>query len=416
MIDLLRRRNFALLWFGGLISFIGDWVLFVALPVYVYNLTGSVLATGTMFAASMVPSILLGSVAGVFVDRWDRKWTMVTADLVRAPLLLVMLAIHSADQVWIAYVMTFILNTIRQFSAPAEMALLPRLVNKDELVTANTLSSLNGNLARLVGPALGGVLLASYGFGSAVLVDAVSFVIGGGMVALISASRSVTRASREDAETAEAESRRGLRHEWLDGLLLVRHNRTVASIFAIVGTNALAEGILSVLLIVFVEQVLRGGAPEVGWLLTSQAVGGLLVGRLGSRVQPRYLVGIGFLLLGLGDLAIFNIPILAAGIVLIALVGIPVVGLQAGIQTLFQTKVPDRYRGRVLGAFGTAFALLTLLGMIFASLFGASIGVVASLSMAAVLDAVAGLIALWLLRDGEGAVEITPDAANVEAA
>src|SRR5918998_1762782 len=80
----LRRRDFARLWFGGLVSMSGDWMLLVALPIYVYQRTGSALATGAMFTAGLLPTVLFGSVAGVFVDRWDRKKTMVWANVLMA--------------------------------------------------------------------------------------------------------------------------------------------------------------------------------------------------------------------------------------------------------------------------------------------------------------------------------------------
>src|SRR5919112_881218 len=96
MFSLLRQRNFSLLWFGGLISFIGDWVLIVALPVYVYTLTNSVLATGLMFMVAVLPSIAIGSFAGVFVDRWDRRRTLIVTNLLAAPLLLLLFAVRSA--------------------------------------------------------------------------------------------------------------------------------------------------------------------------------------------------------------------------------------------------------------------------------------------------------------------------------
>src|SRR5262245_42894354 len=112
MLYLLRQRNFGLLWFGGLISFIGDWVTLVALPIYIYNLTGSVLATGGMWMAMMLPSVLLGSVAGVYVDRWDRRVTMVATNLISAPLMLALLFVQSPDQVWIMYAVTLIKSTV----------------------------------------------------------------------------------------------------------------------------------------------------------------------------------------------------------------------------------------------------------------------------------------------------------------
>nr|MBA3944488.1 MFS transporter [Herpetosiphonaceae bacterium] len=94
MIATLRRRDFALVWLAGLISMMGNWVLYIALPIYIYQLTGSALATSAMFVAEMVPALLLGSVAGVFVDRWDRKRTMVVANLLLTLGLLPLLLVH----------------------------------------------------------------------------------------------------------------------------------------------------------------------------------------------------------------------------------------------------------------------------------------------------------------------------------
>lgn len=400
MLALLRQRNFALLWFGGLISFTGDWVLLVALPVYVYSLTNSVLATGLMFMVAVLPSIALGSVAGVFVDRWDRRRTMVVANLAAAPLLLVLFAVRSAEQVWIVYLFSLALNSIRQFARPAENALLPKLVGKEDLVTANALNSLNDNLARLIGPAVGGVVLAWWQFPAVILLDAASFLIAGLMVAAISAPPSVTRAIV--AEDGEVAPRRGVLHEWLGGLRVVRGNRVVASLFLLLGVNQVAEGLLSVLFVPWVKEVLHGGSVEFGWILSAQAVGGLLggmvIGRLGKTAKPAQLVWIGFVLLGAIDLLIFNAPLLLLALALMALVGIPVVGLQAGVQTLFQTSVADHYRGRVMGAWATTGALLILLGEGVATFAGRTIGIVPLLSIAAGLDMLAGIVAWLVLR------------------
>src|SRR5436305_11439853 len=97
------QRNFGLVWIGGLISLTGDWMLLTALPVYVYQLTGSTLATGAMLAARVVPRILLGSVAGVFVDRWDRRQTLIVANLLLAVGLLPLLLVSSGQQLWLVY-------------------------------------------------------------------------------------------------------------------------------------------------------------------------------------------------------------------------------------------------------------------------------------------------------------------------
>src|SRR5215207_1282790 len=114
MIATLRQRDFALLWAGGLLSSLGDYALFIALPFYIYQLTGSALATGAMFVARALPSLLLGSVAGVFADRWDRKRAMILADLLRAGML-PLLMVRSTDMVWIVYLVAFAESSISQF-------------------------------------------------------------------------------------------------------------------------------------------------------------------------------------------------------------------------------------------------------------------------------------------------------------
>src|SRR5215217_8568029 len=119
MLALLRRRNFALLWFAGAVSMLGDWVLLIALPFYVYDLTGSALATGATFMASTLPRVFLSSVAGVFVDRWDRKRTLIVADVARGFLLLLLLLVRSADTFWIVYLVATLEAMLAQFFTPA---------------------------------------------------------------------------------------------------------------------------------------------------------------------------------------------------------------------------------------------------------------------------------------------------------
>jgi MFS family permease len=415
MIALFRQRNFSLLWFGGLISFIGDWVLFVALPLYIFKLTESVLATGAIFIINSIPGLLLGSVAGVYVDRWDRRKVLMVTNLLRGPLLLGLLFVDSPDRVWIVYVIGFMGRCVGEFMYPAEHALLPKLVGKEDLVTANALNSLNNNLARLIGPAVGGVVVQLWGFSSAVLIDVASFLIAGVMVWLIAAPESVTRAQHEEGEVPEETAEPGkpnVMGEWREGLALIRRNRTVSALFALLGLNGIAEGFIAVMIVIFVKQTLGGGELEMGWILTAQAVGGLIggifVGRLSKAVAPRLLVAWGFIILGVIDGVIFNSASVLAAVILMAVVGVPVVALQAGAMTLVQTSVPDRFRGRVFGAFGTTQSLIMILSLGFASLFGSDLGVLPMLTMAAVFDVLAGVAAFLLIPKMAGAKSEEP--------
>jgi MFS family permease len=190
MLAVLRQRNFALLWAGGLISMLGDWLLFIALPFYIYDLTGSALATGAMFIAETLPILLFGSIGGVFADRWDRKKTMIVADLLRAALLLLLLAVRTPEWLWVIYLVAFVQSSVGQFFNPAKGALIPQLVDEPQLMPANSLNSLGVELTRLIGAPLGGALMALMGLPSVVIVDCVSFVVSALLIGLIVTPRS----------------------------------------------------------------------------------------------------------------------------------------------------------------------------------------------------------------------------------
>lgn len=410
MIATLRQRDFTLLWLGGLISLAGDWVLNVGLPIYVFLLTHSVAATSLMLLAGAVPNVLLGSVAGVFVDRWDRKRTMVATNLLLALGLLPLLLARTADRVWIVYLVMFAESTIEQFFTPAENALLPALVGEGHLVPANSLIALNRNLARLVGPAIGGLVAGFFGLNGIVLADAVSFLLAGLLIALIAVTAGAKpqmRAEPEPDELAAAEAGAVARvwREWVAGLRVIVSRRTLAVLLAVFAFTALGEGVFGVLYPVFVNRVLHGAALEIGELMSAQAVGGLiggvLVGWAGRRVTSRWVMGLCSVAFGLIDLAIFNIPAFVPDfrieVALFVAVGIPGIAFLTGMQSLMQAAAPDAYRGRVFGALGTTIGLLALAGTIVAGTITDRFGVVAVLTVQGAGYVLAGLILIALL-------------------
>src|SRR6266511_1140113 len=157
---LARHGNLRLLLAAGLISLVGDWVLRVGLAYEVYALTGSTIASSAMLMASLLPQILLGSVAGVFADRWDRRATMVVTNLLLATGLLPLLLVHDARRVWIVYLVALVESCLAQFFVPAEASLLPDLVPARDLITANALNGQTRDVARLLGAACGGLVAA----------------------------------------------------------------------------------------------------------------------------------------------------------------------------------------------------------------------------------------------------------------
>ncbi len=173
---LLRNGNFMLMWWAGLVSWVGNYMLFIALPVYVYNETGSTLATSFSVMANALPMIIVGQLAGVLVDRWDYRRTLVAANAALVGVTLLFLSVLSAPW-WLVIPIAFLQSSVGQFIGPAENALLPTLVDETRLGAANSLNALNNNLARLIGPALGGLLIASVGLGGVVLANALTYLL-----------------------------------------------------------------------------------------------------------------------------------------------------------------------------------------------------------------------------------------------
>ncbi len=411
MLATLRQRNFSLLWFGQLISLIGDWLLFIALPFYIYTLTGSALATGIMFIIQTLPRIFLSSLAGVFVDRWSRKYTMLITNLIQSIVLLPLLLVHSKDMVWIVYTFAFVESCVSQFFMPAANAIIPNLVDKEHLLTANSLNSMSQELTRLIGPLLGGVLMGVYGINSVVIVDACSFLIAAALLTLITVQ---ARPSQEQSTTSQPMT--ALSKLWREWLAQVKQDKLIRAIFLAFGASMIAEGLLQVILAPWVKSVLHGTALTFGWIATAQAIGGLLGSVLMPYVskvmKPTRLIPLSGVLVGLLLLAIVNIPILAVDLVLISLAGVAVIGFFVNLYTLLQASAVDAYRGRIFGAFGVVQALTMLLGMVLASSLGDRIGIVPVLDMAASCDILAGLLAIFVIRNSRQSAP----AAEIESA
>jgi DHA3 family macrolide efflux protein-like MFS transporter len=175
---LFQNRSFLALWLGQTISFVGDYFYWLAVPIMVGKLTGSATQVGLSVIASALPMLLLGPVAGVFVDRWDRKRTMIMSDLLRGVLVLICLTVKTPEQVWIYYVVAFLMSCVSRFFFPAQNAALPLIVpDKNDLLAANGLMQVVQTAGFLVGPALAGFSIGLWGEQIAFLVDSATFFI-----------------------------------------------------------------------------------------------------------------------------------------------------------------------------------------------------------------------------------------------
>jgi predicted MFS family arabinose efflux permease len=355
-------------------------------------------------------------VAGVFVDRWDRKRAMIAVDLLRAALLLPLLAVGSPDLLWLLYLVRAGTGALGLIFGPAESALLPRLVSEDRLLTANALNTLNNNLGRLVGPAAGGVLYATGGLGTVVLVDSLTFAIS---AALIAAIRANARPERTETTMAETSAWGRVFGEWRAGLQVIRRNQVLAAIFVSMGIGMVGEGTFEVGFVPLVLDVFKGGAEGVGVLLSAQAIGGIiggaLVARVAERLSPRFLLASGFIGLGCVDLGMVNSGALATpgqqaltlASVFMILAGFPAVAGFAAINSVLQMETTDEFRGRVFGALGAIEGFSILVGLAVGGVAVDAIGPVPVLSAGAAMWILGGILAL--LRLPKAVAATAPD-------
>ena len=410
MIAVLRQRNFGLLWLAGLISMTGDWVLMVGVPVEVYRRTGSTLATAGMLLAWLVPAIVLGSVAGVFVDRWDRRLLMVVVNVLLAVVLLPLLAVDTAG-IWLVYVVFVIASCLGQLFEPAEVALLPNLLDSEtQLVSANALSGINRQLARIVGPAIGGVAVAMGGLVAVTIVDAVSFLVAAVLIMAIRTTRARADhatdrpTAHESVEHEAASAWTKLRREWAEGLRIVVRHPVLRALLVFVVITRIGEGLTGTLFVPWATDVLHTDATGYGWLLSTQAIGGLagaaVVGRFGKGIDPvRLLIG-SAVLFGLIDLVLFTYPafypVLAPALVMMVIVGVPGAAMGVAFTTIQQANADDRIRGRVVGGLMALGALGSLVGAVAAGFLGEVVPVVPLLIVQGSGYVLAG-VAVWRL-------------------
>ena len=399
MLALLRRRNFGFLWFAGLISIAGDWILYAALPFFVYERTGSTIATAGMIVAQLIPSVLLGSFAGVFVDRWDRKRILVVGNFLQAATVALLVLVPGEGWVWVVYVVAAMQSAIVAFSGPAETSLLPSLVGDADLVAANALNSLNNRIGRLVGAPTGGALLAAFGLQAVVLVDCVSFVLAALLIAPIVAPRR-QRATADDETAAEVAQSRlaAFWADWIGGMRIIRGDRMIMLLFLVLGLATFGGTMLDPLYAAWVRDVLGEGPEIYGLLMTTHAAfgiaGTLIVGRYGGRLSPKTLIGWSSIVAGAATAVKFNVPTVPVAMSTSSVSGVTSVASNVGVETLAMRTVPEAYRGRVFGSLQASIFLLSLLGALVGGALAEVVGIVTMLNVAAALIILSGVVVL----------------------
>lgn len=333
-----RFPKYTVLWLSETISLIGDRILMIALIALIYRRTQSAAGLGLLSMLKAIPALVLASVAGVFVDRWSRKWTMVISNLIQGSLVLLLPVAGVLPAIFAIYLG---MSVVSQFFMPARSASIPDLVPNGMLTAANSLFAIGFVGAMVVGPALGGWITERYGPDMAFLVDSFTFFVPAIAVACLS----MPKAERVSA-------RRSFAGEWKEGLALASGVPDVRAALILLGAAMTQVAGLSVLGMVLFDQRFGAGASGLGAAMSSMGAGMLAgaaaQGHLRRFMSAKRLAAAGAVVAGAGTAALAWMPSLPLCAACAALLGLGLISVQANSQTILQ-GVPAELRCRALG-------------------------------------------------------------------
>jgi MFS transporter, DHA3 family, macrolide efflux protein len=401
-VRLALNGSFSALWAGQLISLFGDRLNQLALVAVVAITTGSALATGLVFFAATLPNMLLSPIAGTFVDRWDKKEVMVVSDILRAAIILVM-PVAAVTNIFLVYPLVFLVTSISVFFRPARVAILPRIVPEEDLLSANSALWVGETMADIIGYPLAGLFVAL--LGSAVplafWVDSATYLASAALIGTIVVA---ARTDTEAADDATARERRpGFFAELKEGWQFLRGETVLLANTVQGAVGQFSIGITIALTGFYVKDTFSdetfGWLAALGFLETGiglgALVGGFLVGLVGARFAKGRMVIVGYAALGL---FIFLFALVGnLGVAFALMFGQGVANMIAIIpsQTLFQERTPAELMGRVVGfRFALVFGSMTvamLLGSVLGEVFGPSV-VIAMFGLVTVAAGLAGLL------------------------
>ncbi|HET9897659.1 MAG TPA: MFS transporter [Streptosporangiaceae bacterium] len=444
----LRNASFGRLWISQLQSDIGTWLMVIAVPLFVFHLTGSPAGTSIALISEAAPALFVAPFAGLLADRCDRRLVMAGSDALRAACVLSMLAVTAERQVWLIYAATFAENTFAQFFDPACGAIVPAIVGRGgELDEANGWSTASAGLVRLAGGPLGGVLYSALGFHALVLGDSGTYLVSALLVLSLPRSRPVVASltsGRPDCRAGLDRAGRPPRAGWpgqagprgragrpgrlgrqgksrvltelAAGVRFLVSHRVVGFLVAANTLFLFANAALTVALVPLAVQLLHQGPRDVGLMMAALGVGylaGAYPGRRVSATGSFRLPIVMCLIAADGAFAgFFNSRDLPMALVFIALIGVFGSGLLLLVNVQIQRQSPDQVLGRTRSAIGAIQMLAAVIGAALGGVLAARVGVVAMADLALVPVAAAAVLAWFTLPATiEGAGQPSPQSA-----
>jgi MFS family permease len=358
-----RHRNFSIMWFGQFISTVGSALTSLAASIMVFRLTGgSALSVGLMLVVTAAPSLLVGLVAGVFVDRYDRRRIMIIADLLRAALVVLIPFLVPHSIVWL-YVIVMLTSTIGQFFDPAYESVLPEVAPDEELAAANSMMAISSFGSTAIGFAASGLIAANYPIAYAFYLDALSFLISAGCILFLQVRK---------LETNEETSIQVVVKNLKIGVSYLLKSPALRSIFLLAVPVAVSFGLANSILLPFATRALQATEFEFGVQEGLTSVGFVIASLLMAGVLNRWREGQWMVvgLLGTGLTAVFysQLQVVSVAIGVQVISGFFNAPYSIARRMLVQRNTGAEMRGRVSSAFFVASNAFFLVGMAAAGL------------------------------------------------
>jgi MFS family permease len=392
----LRHRNFRLFFAGQLISLCGTWMQQVAQSWLIYRLTHSAMLLGLVGFAGQIPSFIIGPLGGYVADRFDRRRTIIVTQTLSMILAFILAVLTLTNEIreWHIFVLAALLGVVNAFDVPVRQSFLVQMVDREDLMNAIALNSSMFNGARVVGPAIAGLLVAAIGEGWCFFANAVSYIAVIIGLVMMTTPRFVPQPStRSPLETI------------IDGFRYVAHTAPIRALLLLIGLASFAGMPYTVLMPLFADQILHHGARGLGILMGASGVGALIgslmlatrstVSGLGTWVAGAALL-FAFAAIGFAYSTNFTLSC-----IFLVFVGIGMMVQASSSNTLIQSMVPDALRGRVMAVYTMMFVGFGPIGALLAGSLAQRIGApltVASGAVLTMLGAIAFMLRLPALR------------------
>jgi len=408
--EVLSNRNFLFLWIGQLVSNFGDRLTQMALVALVYQQNpGSEIALAKLISFTIIPVFIVGPIAGVWVDRLNRKNVMVISDILRGCLILSIPFFIGIEQILFVYLAIFLTFAMSRFFIPSKMAIIPDLVPKDNLLVANTLSGTTYMIGNVVGLVVAGIIvnIQSIGAIGGFYIDSMTFFVSALLIAMIAHIKSIKEVRRDIITTTEAigsSLRRSIASDIIEGLKTIWKHRDMRFIVSVFFILMAGLGAISCVIIVFVQNAFGTSTRDLGFLGTffvaGLFTGTIVYGKFGQKIPKRKVVFYSFIASGvfvtLFALAVERQPNLLTAGIISALLGAAASPIMVSANTLTHEAIPEELRGRIFSSLEVVIHLGFMIAMFAAAYAAKYIGRLWVIMIAGAFFYLSGAIGLAL--------------------